>query len=559
MSEPINENTKRPQTDPPSAPQPDAQSIPPTILQPIETPSVPDAATLQASPQASVRQPDAAPAGAYILPPKPERPAFAWDRAELWLWPLAFLMGYLTIRLIFEAGTGLAAVLFIAGVYLTTAVYMKLAGIRPVWNGPSLAWTALTAALTVSLILLDGGEARQILVLLATLFCAAIQLYTMLGCRLYGFEERAVSDWANAVLCTPFANMGTFWQTLGAMLKKGKSRSLLGVLVGFIVGLPLLIVLIVLLASADGAFETFINRYVTDWFDHIGTSLLRLIFGIPFAMGAFGILYGCRHKLHIHRFEADTDARKIPVSAACGVLIPITVLYLVYLGTQAAYFFSAFAGLLPEGFTYAEYARRGFFELCVICAINLGLIAALTAFVRMSEGARRFFRSFFAVFSLVLTGTALSKMVLYVRNYGMTPLRLQTTVFMLALGLVLVWVLLKTWIARFPVMRLIAVTAAAALLLFAFTDADAFSVRYNIEAIERGVLSGDLLSEKADVRTASYAGFSYYELLHMSDGIEPILRAHPSGLAQSVLSERAADRAERSWLAWTVAEARAGK
>ena len=511
--------------------------------------SVPDA-----SAQAAAYTPSYARAYAQAAP-KP----FLCDRAETWLLPMAFLMGYLFIRLVLEHGTGLAAVLFIAGVYLTTAVYMTLARIKPVRNGPSLAWTALTAALTASLVLLDGGEARQIPVLLATLLCAAVQLYTMLGCRRYGFEERAPSDWANAVLCAPFANLGTFWQTLGTLLKKGKSRAILGVLVGFLVGLPLLIVLVLLLSSADGAFDTLINRYVADWFSNIHTELLRLLGGIPFAMVAFGILYGERRKLRIHRFDAGADARRIPASAACGLLIPVVVLYLAYLGSQLAYFFSAFAGLLPEGFTYAEYARRGFFELCAICAINLGLIAALTAFVRLGIGALRFFRSFLAAFSLVLAGTALSKMLLYVRTYGMTPLRLQTTVFMLMLALILLWVLLKTWISRFPAVRLIAVTAAAALLLFAFTDADAVSVQYNVEAIERGALSGSVLSDQAGVETQSFAGFSYYELLHMSDGIEPILRAHPAGFTNSVLSERALDHARRPWLAWNLAFAQAGK
>ena len=504
----------------------------------------------QAGSPASPPPPAATPR--YAAPAYSAAP-FSCDRAEFWLWPLAVLMGYLLFRLVFEHGTGLAAVLFIAGVYLTTAVYMTLAHIKPVWSGPCIAWTALTAALTASLILLDGGTARQVIVLLCTLLCAAVQLYTMLGCRRYGFDERAPADWADAVLCAPFANLGAFWQTLGAMLKKGRSRAAIGVLVGFVVGLPLLIILVLLLASADNAFDTFITRYVSEWFSRFDQVLLRLFGGIPFAMLAFGLLYGERHRKKLHRIDAGADARRIPASAACGLLIPVTVLYLVYLGTQGAYFFSAFAGLLPEGFTYAEYARRGFFELCAICAINLGLIAALTSFVRFGDAARRFFRSFLAVFSLVLAGTALSKMFLYMRTYGLTPLRLQTTVFIIALALVFLWVLIKTWFAGFPAVRLIAVTAAAALLLFAYTDADAVSLKYNLDAIDRGVLSGSVLSDQAGVETQSCGGFSYYDLLHMSDGIDPILRSHPSGLADSVLSERARDRAERSWLAWNLA------
>ena len=53
------------------------------------------------------------------------------------------------------------------------------------------------------------------------------------------------------------------------------------------------------------------------------------------------------------------------------VLIAVSVVYVVYLISQLAYFSGGFSGILPEGYTFAEYARRGFFEMAWICAINL--------------------------------------------------------------------------------------------------------------------------------------------------------------------------------------------
>ena len=90
-----------------------------------------------------------------------EKRKFLCDGAESRLLVLAFGMGYLFVRFILGAGAGLAVVLFMAGVYLTTAAYMRAAGMRPVWSGMTIFWTALTVLLTVPFVLFDGHNGQQ--------------------------------------------------------------------------------------------------------------------------------------------------------------------------------------------------------------------------------------------------------------------------------------------------------------------------------------------------------------------------------------------------------------
>ena len=95
---------------------------------------------------------------------------------------------------------------------------------------------------------------------------------------------------------------------------------------------------------------------------------------------------------------------------------------------------------LPKDFTVAEYARRGFFEMCAIVAINLGLIVLAAGLCRKEQGRVpgpvKGLALFLCVFSLILVATALSKMVLYMGSFGLTRLRVLTSVFMVFLGLV---------------------------------------------------------------------------------------------------------------------------
>ena len=66
--------------------------------------------------------------------------------------------------------------------------------------------------------------------------------------------------------------------------------------------------------------------------------------------------------------------RKLPPAMTVTVLALLTGVYLLFFGAQAATLFSAFAGVRPEGLTYAEYARQGFFELCGVAMINLAVL-----------------------------------------------------------------------------------------------------------------------------------------------------------------------------------------
>ena len=110
--------------------------------------------------------------------------------------------------------------------------------------------------------------------------------------------------------------------------------------------------------------------------------------------------------------------------------------------SQAGYFLSAFTNSLPEGFTYADYARRGFFELFAIALINLGVTCFMSLFSkkagREKPFALKFYSVMISVFTLILIATAMSKMIMYINRYGLTALRFYTSWFMVLLAMIFV-------------------------------------------------------------------------------------------------------------------------
>jgi hypothetical protein len=108
--------------------------------------------------------------------------------------------------------------------------------------------------------------------------------------------------------------------------------------------------------------------------------LIQMILGIPVAFYLYGLVYGnryARHTKHITLESVENKAvafRFAPRITIYSALTALNVVYIIFFLAQAAYLFAAFGNSLPEALTYAEYARRGFFELCAVAAINLGVI-----------------------------------------------------------------------------------------------------------------------------------------------------------------------------------------
>ena len=93
--------------------------------------------------------------------------------------------------------------------------------------------------------------------------------------------------------------------------------------------------------------------------------------------------------------------------------------------------------------TYAQYARHGFFELLAVSLLVLPLLFAAHALLRhRSPFSLRLVQALSGVLIalvLVVMASALERMRLYQREYGLTELRLYATGVILWLGFVFVW------------------------------------------------------------------------------------------------------------------------
>src|SRR6266581_4005083 len=130
-----------------------------------------------------------------------------------------------------------------------------------------------------------------------------------------------------------------------------------------------------------------------------------------------------------------------PFAVALGLL---NALFLLFVVVQLRYFFGG-AALVEQtgGLTYAEYARRGFFELVTASALVLPVLLATDFLARGGTPPQirtiRQFSGLLLVLLAVIMASALERMRLYVSAFGLSATRLYATAFMVFLIGVFAW------------------------------------------------------------------------------------------------------------------------
>jgi hypothetical protein len=170
---------------------------------------------------------------------------------------------------------------------------------------------------------------------------------------------------------------------------------------------------------------------------------------------------------------------------AIVVLGSVNLLFAFFVGIQLRYFFGGQANIHLLGYTYAEYARRGFGELVVVALLSLLLYLGLVALAKRENPAQRWIFSAMGIALValiaVILASAFQRLALYEGAYGFTGLRTYTHIFMIWLGILLLAVV---GLEIAGVRRFFPLAALLAGLGFGVTlnllDVDAFIVWQNV-------------------------------------------------------------------------------
>ena len=337
--------------------------------------------------------------------------------------------------------------------------------------------------------------------------------------------------------------------------KKAKSRKFSPVLRGLLIALPLVILLGGLLASADLIFSSKIEG-LFKWIriENFGEFVFRTIYVtiLAYALcGAFIFIISQTSEKKVKDNETPLVAPFLGKIEALIVLGAVNLLFLAFLLIQFRYFFGGNANITFEGFTYAEYARKGFFELVTVAIISLLLFFVLSHITKRTKKRDLWSFSILGVLLIAQVGVMLLsahyRLSLYESAYGFTQLRTVTHVFIFWLAaLLLTTVLLEIFQKLQRVAVVLLLVATGFMVTLNLVNVDDFIAKENVAH----AMAGNELD-------------TYYLTWSLSEDATPALfESYKSGKLNDALSEqlgavlacRSADAQtpseEWSWVSW---------
>lgn len=433
---------------------------------------------------------------------EPVAEKFTADKKDAFFAIFAYVLGYLFCRWVLTSLQGWGTAVFTTVYLVYVLAYLLVKGVSPA--KASWFWFGVTLLTGWSFALWDNVGISPLRNLF--LFCAAVYwVMSAVSAQIAGKTGNLLFlDGINAVLVIPFRNFINQYRAFGALRgsREKENKKALPVIIGIVLALIFLLIVTPQLLKADSGGFFRLMRHIFDLFRLDWWKILEFLFycllAVPTAAYIFGLLSGGAHRRGTDAFKAYKTARAIE---GMRILAPVTVytvlgavgaLYVVFIACQIPYFFSAFSGVRPEGWlSYSEYARRGFFELCRLAAINLALLLAANVFCKKKRTESAVLKAFniaFALITLLLLATAFSKMALYIGTFGLTILRILPCVFMILLAVVCIAVIALQK-ARFSIARVALVTGAVLFTALCLINVDGIIVRYNTDRYLAGTLS----------------------------------------------------------------------
>jgi hypothetical protein len=306
-------------------------------------------------------------------------------------------------------------------------------------------WLAVAALLVASNFVARDSRTLQAFDLIGLVIVLAVAFLSIQGVGLRGRQawhylragcDAAVSAWIGVF---PLLSRDVTWSELS---RGGRLRQVRAVALGGMLAFPLLVVFGGLFSSADAVFHDVVADLFRIDFDAVLGHIA--LFGI-FAVTSAGYLRGAMLRAAVSDPLTDGDSKLslgiIPVATALGL---VDLLFLIFVVIQLRYLFGGVELIAAAtGLTYAEYARRGFFELVTASGLVLPLLAGADWAVRNeSREHQRTFRQLAIVLLLLLAVvmvSALARMRLYVGAFGLSEIRVYSTAFMLYLAGVFAW------------------------------------------------------------------------------------------------------------------------
>lgn len=252
-----------------------------------------------------------------------------------------------------------------------------------------------------------------------------------------------------------------------------KGKTILYAAISVAVSIPVVGIVLKLLMSADALFGSMADRVLESLnliniFDIFALTVL-----VFFAVYGF-LSYVVKGKIN----EEVKEGKKAESIFAIPMAAILTALYLVFSVVQIE---GLFLGkmILPAGYTYAVYAREGFFQLLAVSALNLVLVLAGMQCFKQNK-VLNILLTMMSFCTFIMIASSAMRMVLYIKMYHLTFLRILVLWSLLVLTVLFIGIIIQLYQKKFSLFRYSVVVVTVCYLGLSFAHPDYWIAKYNV-------------------------------------------------------------------------------
>lgn len=304
---------------------------------------------------------------------------------------------------------------------------------------------------------------------------------------------------------------------------------------GLLIALPIVVCFGSLLAAGDVVFKEKLDEFLE--LDDLSENIFRITVILFYAYLLAGTFIHSALKSGDDKLMTEDKPSIKPFigfTESAVILGSVSILFLAFVVVQFQYFFGGETNIGVEGYTYSQYARRGFNELITVAFFSLVMILGLSTVTKRENEAQKKMYSGLSValvsFVLVILVSAYQRISLSIGWHGFSRLRLYPRIFLIWLAVLFVAVVVLEIIRKERFFTFAAVLASVGFAVsLTFVNIDAAIVKHNIPRTLHGknLNVGHLASLSLDAvpsLTEAFYSNSYPQSIH--EGIGAILTCY---------------------------------
>lgn len=316
------------------------------------------------------------------------------------------------------------------------------------------------------------------------------------------------------------------WRSYAKQDNKKMSPTKRYVLIGIAAGLPILMITTLLLASADQIFSDLLKNLFN--LDELGKWLTEGLAEHMVLLPLGFIIYTLLLYLVVGTLCKGELKEDVTTPAQFGTPIAVTIfsmidfVYVIFCGIQ---FLFLFAGIPTPARLYAEYARKGFFELLFVALINFLLVLFCNKHFA-KNAALKVTMTITCVCTFVMIVSSAFRMYMYIDAYHLTFLRVFVLWFLLLLAFFMVGTTISIYKTEWNSFRYCLVVLTCMYTLFAISGTDIWIGKYNVGQFEKYIQADNQPSLK------DYLPSNYKSSLAYAPALSALMTNHHEELSE---------------------------